>query len=1171
MSKRQIIQACGVDGAHTPDVVEFVSQPVRGLDPVGKKDGHPEYYVQGKFFDVSDKHSNLIKKFFKQWDMLEKQNKAKQHSANRSPGALILHNAEKNYAEFSCDQYMVSDALCANMQRIDLLFKADWQLRAEQVIHDMRDLLNATQFFDNSPSFRDFTNADYNKIIEKKGPLGIKEKLKELVADSKTRIEGPSMFDAHSFNPETEKKMYEKIRKYILVRLEDRFKTYEGMATLAKKLQDSHFFYHYAKGDLPPSFRLMPSEMESFRELINVYFVVELKKYDFQAPSIYIQDYSPTASFVHDVALGIVSDMEVRESKNMSEFAKHLAEVKEAERLRNNQLRTAAKNAAKNAQKEKEAAAALDRQNTAAKEALEFATATEAKYYDGHLKNKLFNAMLTYDSGANASSVQACAHMATEVAGMIDRRPDRTNLETLGNILLSTNNLLALAEAYDVTKHVKNGFVIAPSDDATRLQKMYKEIGSVKSALDKMLKTDAGCMLLAALLLKPAQSKAYVNELKARTDALSEAKATFAKLPEVMRNLTDADIELFAADDELSNDKDFKALQSAKAALAKAEENTLAKVHDEVRTVLAGRLAGTIRVNAVKLSFNGHEAASAEKISPGVVSDLISLQRKRDAETWNAVAWEPSGEGEKPIKVYSELHSNTCFFTTKGKDKDDIAKKLEALKVTIAQRNANEQFETELLAHGFKMTDTGLMHPGYEIVADSSGAASANSIEEKRDAEIKRSHNLETALAEQQFAETAQQQVLKEALEAGIAIIDAHSTALGSDTIDSATIAFPITIDGKQLGDDKERPYLSLIDQRFIRNATSRKWASTPEVAAEIEAAPLDDVSVADSLGEAKIATLDPKRTPIIFDTCSLQALTATFESGDSERTYLDFLRFGRLTSNQQIIIPSVVAYLELLGEMPEHDKSGKFTSTTVVDKTRKNIEPFRRLLANASHARIEGGKMWIDKQGNAQNPILIVETEGDKELWDRIKAIQKETNGSHEALSKIREKIYGGDEGELAISRIAKQWLTPASPVIISDDIRYIKGIYSSPPPIQTDRGERVEVGSIYDYVNAMVRHPTVLKSQNSDKAIVGEFRKIMEDLRSLENRFYISAEHVLPEQRRGCAYFLTNLVANAATALKVSSPAPAPSGGGNYTPNNIVNTTTLHAPFEKHIALIM
>src|SRR5207237_1311889 len=93
------------------------------------------------------------------------------------------------------------------------------------------------------------------------------------------------------------------------------------------------------------------------------------------------------------------------------------------------------------------------------------------------------------------------------------------------------------------------------------------------------------------------------------------------------------------------------------------------------------------------------------------------------------------------------------------------------------------------------------------------------------------------------------------------------------------------------------------------------------------------------------------------------------------------------------------------------------------------------KFLQSASRATVETDGT-VSFEPNANQNIIVMETEGDKALYQRIRDIMHSPPEGQ--IARFKNEIHGKDEGELAINRIIKEMPFKMPAMIVSDDTRY-------------------------------------------------------------------------------------------------------------------------------------
>ncbi len=674
---------------------------------------------------------------------------------------------------------------------------------------------------------------------------------------------------------------------------------------------------------------------------------------------------------------------------------------------------------------------------------------------------------------ANASSALAASLAATVLAisgkqaappapGALPKLDLRgKSIELLAKMLLADSNVVSAARSLGLGKDLDALKIYTPTNtSAAQLRSIYTSSPDVRKMSSALLKDDMGLLLLAPLIRGEDRSKKYGAAVVKYTGELKALSAQIAKFES--KGLSSQDLIDFHDDPEVKQFLELqKSYQEKQAGLSSMRSGFAV----EVQQALEGKIRREITMANI----------------PEVVSSLPSLPSALPipkelelalAEEKSGLRTLPSPRGNKFMLVCSDDDAGEiCREIKRDASPKNVQETVKFIRTECSYRQANETKISELcqqfgFEHITKNDGTGnenllLHHQEYGSQKESREShltvpLSGGTQEERAIALIR---------AEEQFHEIqlTQRSVLKMAQKAGVSVegVDAQFNASGPVVLsyggESRTLA--------------PRGYFSKYDftvaESLIQKARlHQQHADAPLLESDAESA------------QKTRAIWQPGKdqTLIILDTGTLHKLAAERPApanGKKSKTYtwLDIIKLTAELPNVKIIIPAVVADWELQRKIPKPGAdmskdaedfvqidphrytgvpSGKNTS---VDMLKDSAGKIREFLKSASRARIVDGKAGKEVQidENANKNIIIMETQGDEALYDRIRKAETEPS-IHRRIQDYKDNIDGKGEGEQAINRILKELPFNLPAMVVSDDNRYFRE--NAPPVGQVGTG---------------------------------------------------------------------------------------------------------------------
>lgn len=606
------------------------------------------------------------------------------------------------------------------------------------------------------------------------------------------------------------------------------------------------------------------------------------------------------------------------------------------------------------------------------------------------------------------------------------------DIKELGDVLLSASNLLQAARAYSADNNLRDAKIIIPhiNKSGEYLRGLYRSYDSVSRAVDALLQSNDGIVLLASLLLPQSTCKAYASSLRANLSQYNTLQKKIEAFEAQLEGL-DGDEEALMRD-VLQQDENYQAL------LAKRNhtfiDNNRETLEFQIRQVLQGRAAKKV--------------ASA---------NFIAADEEPEKTKKLPVGWSPNSGDDIAVKAHPDDTQSVLIISTdypfiqrtvqRTASGKALKRTIEEVRAQCAQYTANEELMKPLIEEeGFKITSQEnikvILHPEYAI-----------SIPFHRD-ENSETRQLLDAIALCAERKLQQESIFRTAIECGIAVSQDPQTraitlAHHDDRLGTITIA--------------PRGYLSKDDFDTIE-AWIARVSVQPETSQTQEA-------IEEEHTEANHEVWKPEesQTFVIFDATTLSRLSSSRDNG---RTWLDIIKQTSKLPNVKVVIPSVIAFWEMQGKIPLFDAEGKISGFEQVNSNYSHSGHFLHHIASETENFLQAapivhinadGTTHVAQEGISKN-IVVMQTDGDKALYDRIRDIHAKSDSYNILNSRLDAEIYGKDEGENSISRILKEVPFGCAALVVSDDLKFLRDKL----PFQTGQKKPVSAAGTNTYIDA-------------------------------------------------------------------------------------------------------
>jgi len=641
------------------------------------------------------------------------------------------------------------------------------------------------------------------------------------------------------------------------------------------------------------------------------------------------------------------------------------------------------------------------------------------------------------------------ADILKEVSQTLDIRDN--GVREIGDILFSDGNLLTGIKAFDLDKQISQTS-IANGDQKSRLetlQSIYAGSGHVRTTFTYLTSQDSGVFLLAALSLEAKRARSYASFL---FNSYNKLEPFYQKIREFEQGISDFSVEDQA---ECRKDADYESL------ILDLEEKRLALKMDETREQLVDEISPIFQGTKPKsiAVYDIPEIARTEKIS------LPEKWLKLLKQNFHIA---PSPNGDKYIQIHSNRVPLKFFDIKVSAGIQTLQSELARLRERASLHQANLETIKNLTGqYGFQMRrgERGLelLHSEYNIHV----SLELNELEKTKAFDI--------AYEKFQSRQYQQKSMLQTALSFGVDIggIDEEFNALDEVYLKYGNLK-GVTI--------APRGYFSSDDFKAIQTLLNQ--IETNHSASDVK--PLSEDIVEEN---CIIDNWEPESGSHIFffDTVTLNKLAAT--RGNNGHAWLDIIKCTAGLPDTKVIIPSIVADWEAQGKIPSLDQDRAFDQ---IDKRyvregyvhEASASPIAKFLSTASRVCVANGQMQL--QQNANPNIIIMDTDGDEDLYERIREIEKLQNG--ERSQAYQEQVHGKGEGEAAINRaIRRLERTKVSMTIVSDDIQYFK----NGAPQKACDGSKINHLSTASYLGREIqKHESFLRARLRERSTISLHR---------------------------------------------------------------------------------
>lgn len=655
---------------------------------------------------------------------------------------------------------------------------------------------------------------------------------------------------------------------------------------------------------------------------------------------------------------------------------------------------------------------------------------------------------------ATRAEAGAFLSLITEAQGVMDIRDER--VKTLGDQLYAAANLVQVARSVGLEKQVQNHNpvnALGKGEQLGFLRDIY-QAGATRGAIDRLLDSNGGSMLLAARLLSEPQARSFGRTMAGYLSRLHKALDQFAAADDDTKELIDM-MDSSELQREAKKDRYVKAyldIQAIEADMAVAR----ATIADGIRQVLSG-----VDPKRVEVALSG------------AVEHELTFPQRWKQHLGDRFEVLPSDHPKKLI-----IRSKQAPVEVEvANNENNIAPVVTTLEMLGTQYEANKEWVRELCdpeaGYGFMLRPenghTLLVHPQYNIqqVLDSD--------------QVKRSENIHQAVLAFKEAMLAQESVIGHAKGAGIRV--EQQPARGT--------VFHFGDKQYALG---QSGYFTAEDFASAQNLID--MATVPPVHAPTPMVRRQAPS-AEELGSKIWEPAEPPQHIVIFDSSVLMKLETKRDGGRS--SWLDLIHATAQLPNVKVVIPAVVAW-EMDGHIPKHDAQGRFIGTTPVDE-RLERDDAHHLLQDASKARIvrvDGKDQVMIDSGKDPN-IMILESPGDDQYFKVVDALRRKYRDNSAFQKEMRvQGYYGGNAGEESIERIIHQFPHACSMSVVSDDKKYLFGDAGQmPASMVSGKGMSVEHVNSLHYLESELRH------WSGSKLLEGDSEPLPDGLRAAMRRF--------------------------------------------------------------------
>lgn len=162
--------------------------------------------------------------------------------------------------------------------------------------------------------------------------------------------------------------------------------------------------------------------------------------------------------------------------------------------------------------------------------------------------------------------------------------------------------------------------------------------------------------------------------------------------------------------------------------------------------------------------------------------------------------------------------------------------------------------------------------------------------------------------------------------------------------------------------------------------------------------------------------------------------------------TWLDLLSATAELNNVRMVVPAIVADFEITGRLQPFDGSDSgLLGRSLLGWASTDWHHMTRFLDDATRIKVGAGEdgrpAVIGARLGANRRLCLVESPGDEDLFNRVKAVVRQAGSDHQLLRQLlSERLYGRGEGDLAISRFLAACPFVNRVSVITSDIRYAK-----------------------------------------------------------------------------------------------------------------------------------
>jgi hypothetical protein len=764
------------------------------------------------------------------------------------------------------------------------------------------------------------------------------------------------------------------------------------------KLSNEDFFTQWVKGEFKYKRPILETveDQETFRDSMRIL----LASY----PADYLGDPKTASQTVWDAVDRLMERLIEHETglRLGRESEQEAKAQKEAERRTREEAREREKKAADEARE---------------KEKHEAFMAKPQAYPLSHQTRSLINHLQT--AQADSLAAKWVAEEIPSLAATLDIRNETQ--KALGDLVLSESNTAraALAMGSSSLKLTHAAAVNHLEENAGKLAALCQD-PDTRKATEAMEGTDSGMLLLACLTLEPAAYASYTQAVMAPARWQAQLNTLVERYMNA-EQCSQHDVLTLASDPDCAKDDTRLAeIAHVRDMLEKAKALDL----KSAREALASQVQEAMHGNWMAEGTNALSGADETLAAPTREARRRLLQEPeqpvemRPKQNWlaemkNDFTWETTPNNPLSIRIHNAQDPSIFADICPGAPESDVEFKrlLTELTSEFAHKAATVSLIESLTTEAgftFDASTHTLRHCTYD--------------------------NMHETLKDSYREQVAQISALSERFQEAL-----FQQEASVETARMLGITPP------------EDTYLSSAQMQALRQAMD-----AAQLAPDSETEALKKPERSKTVSDKKTWLAPPNTNLLIFDSSSLFKLCASRnKAGDS---WMDIIRCTAKLPNVKVIIPAVVADLEMRGQIPIFDNHGNHKENIQVDERFiDNRHPlmeshFTNMNPIAESATrimmpVNGGEPYIERQGDPN--IIIVDTPGDKDLWSKIMSLKRcnEDKPVHVMHSQLSEHIYGNGEGEKAINRIVQSRACRSSAIIISDDMRYLHGYAGASP----------------------------------------------------------------------------------------------------------------------------